>query len=315
MNKQETGKQRHDKRLTSVFGRLMQGRIPALTLAAFVCCAGVVMATRAFHSNPSQPFASNSVIGLQPGETNYQAAAVGRTKDHVSRAALWSQLQQAFHLLGDRLERPGKERLTFTGTLERATGSQSGSFPFHLVWELPGRLRLEESNGSQSRLFTFNGATLSKFGGSLHQQDYDELETLLYDSAEHFFVGRSQGQAMLYLGGRFTESGDDEETGPAYEIYQVADQIRTTAEGRQQIKHYYFNSDTQMLEKVRYQIERDGSTVAVEVQMSNWSPYQDQRFPARIMRLEDGKAVLTLSIQTVGISPRVEDGIFAAQSR
>jgi hypothetical protein len=272
------------------------------------------MASRAFNAKTPEIRASNSKFETLPSKSNSGATQAGKTRDHVSHAALWSQLQEAFRLLGDRLEKPGKERLTFAGTLEKSMNSQPESFPFRLVWELPGRLRLEEFRGAQPQVTTFDGATLAKLGGSLTQQDQEQIETLLYDSAEHFFVGRAQGQAMRYLGGRFSASGDDE-TGPVHDLYEVVDRIRTTTEGRQQIKHYYFNSDTQLLEKVRYKLKRGDSTITVEVQLSDWRPYQNQQFPGHLVRLENGEPVFTLKINSVGIGPKVEDGIFATLQR
>jgi hypothetical protein len=315
MKTKKTDKQqRPDQRLETTINSLMKQRVLAFTVVVFICCAGIVMASRAFTVKTPKPITLNPAFETKTADSTIQTAATGRTRDHVSHGALWSQLQEAFRILGDRLEKPGKERLTFTGTLEKMLDSQSVNLPFRLVWELPGRLRFEELSGAQSQVFTFNGTTIAKLGGSLSQQDYNQLETLLYDTAEHFFIGRVQGQSMRYLGGRFSATGEDE-AGPAYELYEVVDHIRTTPEGRQQIKHYYFNSDTQLLEKVRYKLAKGDATVSVEVQLTNWSPYEKQQFPARIIRLENDKPVFTLTINAIGISPKVEDGIFAAQSR
>jgi hypothetical protein len=304
--------QRGNKRVVTFFSSLMRRRALLLTLAAFVCCAGVVMASRAFTAKTAEAGTSPSNVEALPSKSNSATAQIARSKDHVHRSALWSQLQEAFRLLGDRLEKPGKERLTFAGTLEKSMDSQPESFPFRLVWELPGRLRLEEFRGQQPQVTTFDGATLAKLGGRLSQQDQEQIETLLYDSAEHFFIGRAQGQAMRYLGEGFSESPDDE-TAPHHELYEVVDRIGTTAEGRQQIKHYYFNSGTRLLDKVRYTLERNGATIAVEVQLTDWRPYQDQQFPGHIVRLENGEPVFSLKITSVGISPKTEDGAFAAR--
>lgn len=283
--------------------------VVALTTVGLICCSVLVYVSANRSAGSSSVRSETRLTTTQPNPA-VVARPPGKSNDHVSHSGLWSQLQDAFRALGDRLEKPGKERLTFTGTLEKSVNSQQFSFPFRMIWELPGRLHLEEFSGAQRQVTTFNGSAISKSGSSISQQDQDQVETLVYDSAEHFFIGRAQGQAMRYLGGGFTASGDDEKE-PSHDLYEVVDQIRTTSEGREQIKHYYLNSETQLIEKVRYKLQRGGSTVAVEVQLNNWKTYQDQQFPTQIVRLENGVSVLTLTITTAGISPKTEDGLFA----
>jgi hypothetical protein len=302
-------------KLLNVFGNRRQ-RLTIFTLAALLCCAGAVIATRAFSAKTPEPAVSHSKpTEVIPSRPNLALREAGRTSDYISHSALWSQLQDAFRILSNRLEKPGKERVIFSGTLEKTINSQTASLPFRLIWQLPGRLRLEEFTGGQTQVTVFDGTSISKLGGSLSQQDQDRIETLLYDSPEHFFIGRVQdGNAMRCLAGGLTMSGN-EETGPVYEVYEVTDQIKATLPVRQQVKHFYFNSDTYQLERVRYQLKRGDSQTVVDVYLRNWTQYQDQRFPTQIVRLENGKPVLTLTINSIGISPKVDDGIFANLQR
>ena len=49
--------------------------------------------------------------------------------------------------MGDRLEKPGQERLSLTGTLSRANDSQSQEIS--AVFEFPDRLHLTVQKGNQ----------------------------------------------------------------------------------------------------------------------------------------------------------------------
>src|SRR6266850_5728134 len=80
----------------------------------------------------------------------------------IRPSSLLSQLRRPLVMLGDRLVKPGKERASFIGTLRR-DGEQQAS-PFTLLWEAPGRLRLED--GGRQQVTVFNGQTVSRTGSN-----------------------------------------------------------------------------------------------------------------------------------------------------
>jgi hypothetical protein len=97
---------------------------------------------------------------------------------YVNRVQLWPQLREPLNALGDRLERPGKERVIFLGAVSRGQGNNAR--PFKLIQEFPGRLRTEEQNGNQTVVL---GVDVSKggpwkSGGVLTEDDEDEIESL-----------------------------------------------------------------------------------------------------------------------------------------
>jgi hypothetical protein len=138
------------------------------------------------------------------------------------------------------------------------------------------------------------------------------IETLTYDSAEHFFAAQMQGNAMRFLGSRFrTDDGSSPDyNGPYFDIYKIADQIKPSAQERP-AKLYYFNSDTFLLERVTYVINRDGSQVNVETSLSDWRAIEGQQVARRIERFENGKSVFVLTIRSAALGQRAEDGLFA----
>ncbi|HKG61412.1 MAG TPA: hypothetical protein VKB05_16750 [Pyrinomonadaceae bacterium] len=206
--------------------------------------------------------------------------------------------------LGNRLEKAGQERLALVGTWRVAGTAQPREFAATL--EFPDRLRLTVA-GPQNRVITFDG---QQTNGTA--DDLDLIETLAYDSAEHFFAAQMQGNAMRFLGARFrTDDGSSPDyDGPYFDIYKIADQIKASGEERA-AKLYYFNSDTLLLERVTYDINRGGSEISVETKLSDWRLVEDQQVARRIERFENGKSVFALTIRLASLGRRADDGIFA----
>ena len=250
-------------------------------------------------------FAFAGMMRRSPTTTG-QNAIKGSRKEYVNRGLLAPRLARHLNALGNRLEKPGKERLTVTGVLRLAADSQPRQIAATL--EFPERLRLVVQNGTQSRLITFDG---EESKGQATADELDLIETLAYDSAEHFFAAQLQGRAMGFLGSRFrTDDGSTADyDGPYFEIYKIADQIKASGQERA-AKLYYFNSDTLLLERVTYLINRDGSDVSVETKLSDWDSAESQQVARRIERVENGRSVLVLNIRSAQFGRRADDGMF-----
>lgn len=238
-----------------------------------------------------------------------QAAPTQSAIQHVRRARLGRQFHKLLDVLGNRLEHPGKERLTMEGTLNLKGGS--GDTPFTLVNEFPDRLRLVRQGGGT---VIFNGQRAAKAEGALDGAEEALLETLVNDTAEHFLQLQMSGSSARFLGPRFRldDGTDANYAGPFYDIYQVADLVTVGSEPRGQTKLYYFNSETQVLERVRYQLARGGVTVNVETRLEGWQKVEGQQVPTRIARLENGQVVFQLAVTRAGLAPAAQDGTFKA---
>ena len=243
--------------------------------------------------------------------TQFQDEAQRRFSDanRVRAAALSSDLRNLLTVLGDRLEKPGKERVTYVGMLQRS-GEDRGA-PFTLTWETPGKIRLQDFGRQQTTVF--DGETVFRTAALSTAFDQELLETLVFDSAEHLFLSQMRGAATRFLGSRFRlseESRGDSE--PVYDVFEVTEPNVTRQESVRQTRQYFFNSDTQMLTLVRYRLVNNGVETAVEVRFENSRRIGGQRFPMRIVRLEDGNPIITLTIASVSVGPRLDDGIFTA---
>lgn len=230
---------------------------------------------------------------------------------YVRRSNLSPKLVRHLNALGERLEKPGKERLSVTGTLSRGAASQTQEVT--AVFEFPDRLRLTTQTVNQSRVITFNEGQAKAAEKQLDEAERDLIETLVYGSAEHFFATQMQGQATRFLGSHFRldDGSRTDYDGPYYDIYKVAEQIQTGDESRERLKLYYFNSETLLLERVSYEIERAGATVKVEERFSGWTKEQGQQIAQRIERIENGEQVFVFTVRTASLSARANDGVFA----
>lgn len=249
-----------------------------------------------------------------PSAQNPAASISVKLVEYVRRGLLDSQLTWKLSAFGDRLEKPGKERLAVVGTLARPLDSRSENFS--AVLEFPDRLKLMFQNGIQSRVITFNGEEAKAAGKPLDRDETDLIETLVHDTAEHFFSTQMQGEATRFLGSRFRldDGSDPNYRGPYYDIYQVTDDVKAAADLRVRAKRYYFNSDSLLLERVRYQITRGGATVEVETLLGGWQKEQRQQIARRIERRENGRTVAVIILRDVSTGPRANDGSFVITS-
>jgi hypothetical protein len=184
--------------------------LPLLVVALGVCAVGFAF-TAVIRRSPT----TSATLEKQ----NVSDVSKASHKEYVSRGILAPRLTRNLSALGNRLEKPGKERLTVTGVLRLTADSQPRQVA--AILEFPERLRLVVQNGPQSRLITFDG---EKTKGQAGVDELDLIETLAYDSAEHFFAAQLQGRATRFLGSRFRT--DDGSTagygGPYFDIYKIA---------------------------------------------------------------------------------------------
>ncbi|MDE2755779.1 MAG: hypothetical protein OXU26_04665 [Acidobacteriota bacterium] len=224
---------------------------------------------------------------------------------------------RALKQMGDRLEVMGKERLDLVGVLTRVGQSPVG---VRILWEYPGKVRLEKRLGAEpdpnkDELLVYDRAgNLRKKRGTASLADEDLVEMLVNDSVEGFFIGQLEGFATRFLGSRYHRvDAEGNAVGPDYDIYEVINEVRVAGRPLRQRKLYYFNSDTALLERVRYRLspERVRGEVEVSVEVSDWGEVYGQLIPGKMVRYENGVEVVRLEIREAGIAGAAEDGSFS----
>jgi hypothetical protein len=273
----------------------------------------LVIAVAAFGVSSKRWFADNAPASatLTVAQAKNKANPLG--SGYLQRKGIWPQLRTALDAHGDRLEKPGRERLTMVGTISDPSLAPDEKTPSRLIFEFPDKLRLEKQKKDKLEVTIFDGKNKFKVGGALNKEEEDELESLVLDSADHFLAGHMQGFALRFLGSRFRL--DDGTTrdykGPYYDIYQLTDQMpQGNNEKREQSKRYFINSASQLIEHITYQTKSNGKEVDVTVQYSDWQKVNGQQLPRTITRSENGKPVFLFTVSTVSLSPKADDGIF-----
>ena len=221
-------------------------------------------------------------------------------------------------IMGDRLRVVGKERLDLLGVLTRSGQDPVG---VRILWEFPGKVRIEkrlegeETDPAKDDVLVYDGAgNLRKRGGTAALADQDLIEMLVHDTVEGFFIGQIEGFATRFLGSRYhkvDESGNP--VGADYDIYEVVNEVRVPGRPLSQRKLYYFDSDTALLGRVRYQLsaERGRGPVEVRVEVRSWGEVFGQLIPTLTVRYEDGVEVVRLEIREAGIAAAADDGSFS----
>lgn len=234
-------------------------------------------------------------------KTSPTTAALPTQRLYVRAGALWPKLRWNLKAIGDRLERPGKEQVTITGTLTRA--GVSSPIPIVVNIETPHRMTLTRQTGLQTEVIQFNGTNAA--WEKLSATDRGLVETLFYDSAEAFFFGQARGAATRSLGFRFRLNEEDI-SGPFYDIYAVTHR-NDLPSSREGTKLFCFNSESMLLDIVRYQAPND-NFVRVETRLSGWRDLNGQKVAHRIDRLENGLNVMTFNIVSVAFAPGTRGG-------
>lgn len=267
--------------------------------------AALTVASNLHRTRTTQPTVMS--VPAQPRQS-VPAVVTPVGADLVQRSRLWPRIRVFLNALGDRVERPGKERLVLIGTLTH--GSGTAPVPFLLVNEFPDRLRLEQQDGLHPSVLIFNGRAARR---ARPQSEVELIEMLLYDTPEHFLDSQMRGVPMRSLGDSFRLDDGTEVAyaGPLYSVYELSDEPPSGGDTRR-TKYYCFDAQTSLLGLVRYEVTRGGQRIGVEVRLSGWQQVQGQRVPSHIERLENGQVKMSLTISTAAVSAHLDDAIFDA---
>jgi hypothetical protein len=271
----------------------------SFSVALFALLAAAAMGARTWLIRPA-------VAQAQSRETAPVPSVTPRASDRVRRGLLKPSLREKLRSLGDRLEKPGKERLTVTGTLRRK--GDALPHPMSLVLEARGRLRVEEQGGVGARTFVFDrdhntNRTLTDAESAL-------VETFLYDTPESFFALQEAGAPTRPLGNRYRLNGSP--VGTRYDVYEVQDTDAEYDPARTPTKFFCFNRNTFMLERVSYEKLATGGTTSVEVRLEDWGEFAGQKLPRRVVRLENNELVLVVTLDAITLSPRGDNAAFTS---
>jgi hypothetical protein len=130
---------------------------------AVVVVALVTFTARAWRDKKGST-AKQDAAAVQPTAVR-KANLLG--KGYIERRGIWPQLHSALDAYGDRLEKPGKERMIAIGTLSNANTTDNEKVPVRLVSEFPDKLRIEKRIGNKIDTTIFDGKKKVKAGDTL----------------------------------------------------------------------------------------------------------------------------------------------------
>lgn len=251
---------------------------------------------------------ATGVVWGQPVGLSVAAKSTG----YVKREVLRPELEFALAAYGDRLVKPGRERVTWSGSLVRKGAADK---KFTLTGELPDLIRIDiQDSPDAAKSVGFDGNSAWKAGGALQKEDSDLIETLLYDTPERFFLMQSQGVSLRKLGSNFRLDGKvgTPYSGPTYDVYFGLETVKASATEKVQPKYYLVNYNTLLLERVQYE---DASAGGVKVQtlIEAWRTVDGNKVPGIIRRVENGVEVMRLTIGAASLGPAVADNAFRAK--
>jgi hypothetical protein len=220
---------------------------------------------------------------------------------YVSVKAMPTPIRAFLSALGDRLQQPGKERCTLSGSYIDNRGTTTAQ----LIWQSPGQVRFQRGNSPSALVYSSSSGVLN--ASSLGKTDMSVLESFLDDPAEAFLFGFGHKSYRL-LGLRFRTDGgtNPNYTGRWYDIYEVSGQAASDAVGTTRFARYIFDSDTKLLVKTEY------STLSgiVTTEFNNWAVNNGEAFPGQIVRIENGSTVFTFNINSITVGSQVNDSTF-----
>jgi hypothetical protein len=195
--------------------------------------------------------------------------------------------------LGDRLSKPGNERITLQGIMTTAGGSS----PVQIVLELGGKLNITFGGPSAQKL-VFDGTSAPVLGGLANGNDL--LESFVDDLAENLVLG-GRGVSPRLLGQRVADP-----SGGLCDYYDVGTYGGAVKTSKPYFKRYCFDSNTSLLKSVSYYTN---SQLTV-TEFGGWTTTNKQAVVGTVTRLVAGSQVFQFRAASSLVSPSVPDNTF-----
>lgn len=228
-----------------------------------------------------------------------------RPQDTVTLTSVPTMCKPFAIAVGQRLQKPGKERITGSGTLLSLSNGSSRTSPVQVVWQIPLKIRIDAPGAP----ITLDWSQ-STPPGQAAKDNSDTLESLLDDSIEGLTSIDNQAGSSRLIGKGFRDKGSNP-TGQAFDVLQLSYRS-TLRNGASLNKLYWFDSKTKLLSRVTYNSTSGGS---VEVRLSDWRTVQGETIPFLIERQENGQVTMRLTLASVAVGNAAQDGIFGGSSK
>lgn len=201
---------------------------------------------------------------------------------------------------GQRLHKPGRERIEAAGNITYLEGDRPRVEPVRITWQIPLKVRLSR-NGTWVGFDAGNPAQIVPRSPKVAET----IQTLLEDSVEGLFALQKKRVSMRYLGSDFKLEGA-KESDPGMDVVLISypDRFR---EKQTTLKSYWFDSSTKLLGVVAY---TSASGAATHTVIKDWREVSGEKIPFCIERWEDNRLAIRLVLDSVSVSAGANDGAF-----
>lgn len=211
-------------------------------------------------------------------------------------------LQPKVIAVGQRFTSSGKERVILRGSLTKAGGAPA---PLVLAYETGGKFRYQ--NDSQTLVMD------GKIVKWLHQAtsaDEAIVESLFDDSMDGIVGGMPNLKMfrLLMNRARMDEGSSPDYAGPYMDIFDMVMPVASRP-GQIRQKHYYFDSQSQLLNRVVYLTGTAGNLRA-ETRFADWRLAGGVQVPGSISRVENGVTQFEFSAAAAESGPAQSDQLF-----
>ncbi len=229
---------------------------------------------------------------------------VGRRDDYLRAHDLPHFLGRYQASLGERLQRPGLERLVSTGTL-RERGADKSSV---LTWELPGRFRIEKDN--KAIVGALAGVAAPTAPGLSSEDEDDIIESLFLDRAESALYNVVNGAAVRVIGYQVgtQRSRVPAYSGPYFDVFDITTKVDSKVRSATRSKRYFFDSMSGLLQRVTYVVAKNAGPQTIDTYFSQWTKVQNEFVPGIIERRENQVVGSRFTAAVNQLSARVADG-------
>jgi hypothetical protein len=202
--------------------------------------------------------------------------------------------------LGGRMLTTDKAQIALAGTITDSGGTRSAQ----ILVQAPGYLSYRETQG---RAITFDGAQFKTKSGAPSADDERIMESLLAHFPDTVLLQFAAGGGWRRVGSHF-RTDDGKATnykGPYWTIYAFSPSDRPGLVRGQALQQEIFvaiDDQTGRISEVRTAVNTGPKQVTVtQTQFSNWVQQGGQWYPGKIVRLENGKEVLSFQTQQAGV--------------
>ncbi|MGJ5814499.1 hypothetical protein [Paludibaculum fermentans] len=219
-----------------------------------------------------------------------------------------SSARQIVAALGDRVQKPGKERVVIDGTLSRSGLASTAQ----VIYEMPGLWRIDETGGKGKSL-VFDLTSL-KGNGAIDDEDEGLAESIQSDTTETFLTAFGHGASVRHIGDCFKVKGETG-FGAEVDIFEVVAIVNVKRAKEIVSKRYMFDSNTGLLRRVAYFATVGGKQVSVQTVLSDYAIGGGYMLPGKISRQVDATVAFTFTRTAATVQAAAKDNAFTSAGR